>query len=107
MSTLKDEIVEPAVALAVLPDDASMRDWEEYLVVRTRIEGVDLTGGGGLLTGVVRQVLQSSLEVELWDHLGCESYEASGRGAGDSPTSRQRWRTSTSSAPGARGTVRT
>jgi hypothetical protein len=37
---------------------------------------VALTGEGGLLTGLVRQVLQTGLEVELDDHLG------NGRGLG-------------------------
>ena len=37
-----------------------------------RAEGVELTGDGGLLTGLVRQVLQTGLEVEMTDHLGYE-----------------------------------
>ncbi len=53
-----------------LPDDAAMRDWAEELVARARAEGVELTGDGGLLTGLVRQVLQTGLEVELEEHLG-------------------------------------
>ena len=42
-----------------------MRNWAELLVARERIEGVDLTGDGGLLTGLAREVLQCGLEVEM------------------------------------------
>ena len=51
-------------------DEAAMRDWAELLVARARAEGVELTGDGGLLTGLVRQVLQCGLEVEMAEHLG-------------------------------------
>ena len=67
-----------------LPDDAAMREWAEELVARARAEGVELTGDGGLLTGLVRQVLQTGLEVELEQHLGYEPYDPAGRGSGNS-----------------------
>jgi transposase-like protein len=67
-----------------LPDDAAMREWAEELVARARAEGVELTGDGGLLTGLVRQVLQTGLEVELEEHLGYEPYDPVGRGSGNS-----------------------
>ena len=47
-------------------------------------EGVELTGDGGLLTGLVRQVLQTGLEVELEEHLGYEPYDPAGRNSGNS-----------------------
>ena len=49
-----------------------MRDWAAELVERARSEGVELTGDNGLLTALVRQVLQTGLEVEMTDHLGYE-----------------------------------
>ena len=61
-----------------------MRDWAEELVARARDEGVELTGEGGLLTDLVRQVLQTGLEVELGEHLGYEPYDPAGRGSGNS-----------------------
>lgn len=67
-----------------LPDDAAMREWAEELVARARAEGVELTGDGGLLTGLVRQVLQTGLEVELEEHLGYELYDPAGRNSGNS-----------------------
>src|SRR5437588_10323765 len=69
----------PAVA-----DAPARREWAEMLVARARDEGVDLTGEGGLLTAMVRQVLQTGLEVELADHLGYEPYDPAGRGSGNS-----------------------
>ena len=61
-----------------------MQDWAELLVERARSEGVELTGDGGLLTGLVRQVLQTGLEVEMADHLGYERHAPEGRGSGNS-----------------------
>ncbi len=37
-----------------------------------------------LLTSMVREVLQTGLDVEMADHLGHEPYEAIGRGTGNS-----------------------
>jgi putative transposase len=61
-----------------------MRDWAAELVERARSEGVELTGDDGLLTGLVRQVLQKGLEVEMTDHLGYEPHAIEGRGSGNS-----------------------
>ena len=65
-------------------DEAAMRDWAELLVARARAEGVELTGDGGLLTGLVRLVLQCGLEVEMAEHLGYERNAVEGRGSGNS-----------------------
>lgn len=67
-----------------LPDAAAMKDWAELFVARARAEGVELTGDGGLLTGLVRQVLQTGLEVEMTEHLGYERNAVEGRGSGNS-----------------------
>src|SRR5438270_12674944 len=68
----------------VAGDDAAMRAWAEELVARARDEGVELTGDNGLLTGLVRQVLQTGLEVEMSDHLGYERHAPQGKGTGNS-----------------------
>jgi putative transposase len=65
-------------------DESAMRAWAEALVARAREEGVELTGDGGLLTALVRRVLQTSLEVEMTDHLGYERHAREGRGSGNS-----------------------
>jgi transposase-like protein len=79
---------DPAVGGEVLPAVSagpdSMRAWAQALVDRARGEGVALTGEEGLLTSMVREVLQAGLDVEMADHLGYEHYEPSGRGSGNS-----------------------
>src|SRR6516165_11191805 len=65
-------------------DDQAMRAWAEELVARARSEGVELTGDNGLLTALVRRVLQTGLEVEMTDHLGYERHAIEGRGSGNS-----------------------
>jgi putative transposase len=79
-----DMSVMPARSVPAVSDEAAMREWAELLVARARGEGVDLTGEGGLLTGLVRQVLQTGLEVEMADHLGYERHDPAGRGSGNS-----------------------
>ncbi|MDE0067764.1 MAG: transposase [Acidimicrobiaceae bacterium] len=71
--------------LPVLPasdgsvDEVEMRDWAELLVAGARSEGVELTGDGGLLTGLARQVLQCGLGVEMSGHLGYGRHAVEGR----------------------------
>jgi putative transposase len=75
----------PAVrSVPLVGDEPAMRDWAAELVARAHAEGVELTGENGLLTGLVRQVLQTGLEVEMTDHLGYERHAAVGRGSGNS-----------------------
>ena len=61
-----------------------MRDFAQQLVARAKADGVELTGADGLLTAMVRQVLQTGLEVELADHLGYEPYDRAGNNSGNS-----------------------
>jgi len=49
----------------VVPDGVA-----EQLLAAAKAQGVSLTGPGGLLTGLTRQVLESALEAELTEHLG-------------------------------------
>jgi transposase-like protein len=66
-------------------DDAAldMAGSARELVSRARSQGVELTGDDGLLTAMVRQVLQTGLNVELAEHLGYEPYAPTGRGSGN------------------------
>src|SRR5262245_10214979 len=78
---------EPAGPPRMVPlvgDEPAMREWADELVAGARTEGEELTGESGLLTAVVRQVLQTGLEVELTDHLGYEPHAVEGRGSGNS-----------------------
>ena len=52
----------------------------EQLVAQAREQGVALTGPGGLLSGLTKQVLQTALEAELTEHLGHEHGEPPGPG---------------------------
>ncbi len=75
---------ETGAPAAVAFEADGLRGWAEALVDRARSEGVSLTGEGGLLTSMVREVLQTGLDVEMADHLGYGPYEAIGRGSGNS-----------------------
>jgi putative transposase len=71
-------------SVELVPRDGSMRDWAEQLVARSRAEGIELTGSDGLLTALMRTVLQTGLEVEMADHLGYGPHDPAGRGTGNS-----------------------
>lgn len=76
---------ESEVLPAAVPAGAdSRRAWAQALVDRARSEGVALTGEDGLLTSMVREVLQAGLDVEMSEHLGYEPYETAGRNSGNS-----------------------
>ena len=60
-----------------------MREWAEQLVARAREDGLALTGEGGLLTDLMRHVLQTGLEVEMAEDLGYERGGAPPGGAGN------------------------
>ncbi len=73
-----------AVPASEAVGEAAMKDWAERLVAQARADGVELTGDGGLLTGLVRQVPRIGLEVEMSEHLGYERHAVAGRGSGNS-----------------------
>ncbi len=88
-SSTTSSVVEPAKGsvpriVPLVGDVPAMREWAEELVERARTQGVELTGDNGLLTALVRQVLQTGLDVELSDHLGYEPHAVAGRGSGNS-----------------------
>ena len=64
-----------STAGATAPD---LSDLADQLVAAARTSGVELTGPGGLLTGLTKQVLETALDVELTEHLGHERHERSG-----------------------------
>jgi transposase-like protein len=57
-----------------------LEDLAEQLVAAARTRGVELTGPGGLLTGLTKQVLETALEVEMTGHLGHDRHERSAAG---------------------------
>ena len=76
--------IERVLSDLLLSPDASLAMFAERLVDQAKHDGVSLTGEGGLLTGLVQQVLQSALETEMTDHLGYEQHSSSGWGSGNS-----------------------
>jgi transposase-like protein len=62
------------------PAPADLSAVAEQLVAAARTQGVELTGPGGLLTGLTKQVLETALDAELVEHLGHERGERSGSG---------------------------
>jgi putative transposase len=83
MSSERNHSTETGEAGLALPA-GDMSEWAEALVAQARTDGLELTGEGGLLTGLIRQVLQTGLEVEMADHLGYDRYSPEGRGSGNS-----------------------
>ena len=84
---MENEEIEVPVTVSpelVLPPDASLALVAERLVEQARHDQVSLTGEGGLLTGLVQQVLQSALETEMADHVGYEQHSSDGWGSGNS-----------------------
>src|SRR5437879_13894163 len=65
-------------------DDPGLAALAEGLVSAARAQGVQLTGPGGLLTDLTRQVLETALQVEMAEHLGYEHSDPSGHGSGNS-----------------------
>jgi len=75
-----DDVIERSIVsystleAAVVPD---MKELARQMVAGAKTGGVALTGDGGLLTALTKQVLQTALEVELEEHLGYESGDRS------------------------------
>uniref|UniRef100_UPI001B80C313 transposase n=1 Tax=Streptosporangium amethystogenes TaxID=2002 RepID=UPI001B80C313 len=65
-------------------DEASDRELVGRLVDQARAEGLELVGENGLLGRLTKLVLESALEGEITDHLGCDKHERAGRQTGNS-----------------------
>ena len=74
---------------AVTPSDETNaqrpdRSLAEQLVDEAKADGRSLVGPGGLLADLTKQVLETSLEVEMEDHVGYAKHAAEGRNLGNS-----------------------
>jgi transposase-like protein len=83
-NTTTNEVGGPPQVVPLPGDGPAMREWANELVERARRDGVELTGEGGLLTGLVRQVMQTSLETEMTGHVGYAPHAVEGRNSGNS-----------------------
>ncbi len=72
------ETIEPVDMDAVL-DEEQTQQLAQRLVDQARVEGVDLVGPGGVLTGLTKRVLETALEEEMADHLGYDKHDPVGR----------------------------
>jgi len=72
------ETIEPVAA----PID--QQQLAQSLVEAARVDGVELIGPGGLLTGLTKTVLETALEAELSEHLGYDKHDPAGRNRGNS-----------------------
>lgn len=64
--------------------DADLSVIAGHLVDQARVDGIALTGDGGLLPALVARVLETGLQAELTEHLGYERHAVDGRGSGNS-----------------------
>ena len=74
------ETIEPVK----MGEDDEQRQMAQDLVDRARASGLGLTGPGGLLTGLTKQVLETALEEEISEHLGYDKHDPAGRNGGNS-----------------------
>ena len=54
------------------------------LVRQARVEGVALTGPGGLLKALTKTVIETALDEEMAEHLGYDKHDPVGRNRGNS-----------------------
>jgi putative transposase len=64
--------------------ERSVQELAVELFERAKSEGVSLVGPGGLLSGLTKTVLETSLEAELTEHLGYEPHDPAGHHSGNS-----------------------
>jgi putative transposase len=81
------DVIDATVSEAAAGGPAGERSVQELaaeLFERAKAEGVSLVGPGGLLSGLTKTVLETSLEAELTEHLGYEPYDPTGHHSGNS-----------------------
>ena len=81
---MSDHDVAVATPLEETGEERPDQTLAEQLVDQARAEGKDLVGPDGLLADLTKQVLETSLEVEMDEHLGYEKHAVEGRNGGNS-----------------------
>ena len=54
------------------------------IIEQAQAQGLQLTGEGGLLPGMIKQAVEAAMGAEMTDHLGYDSYAIEGRGSSNS-----------------------
>ena len=62
--------------ISAVPEQIDTQQLAQRLVERARVEGVDLVGPGGLLTGLTKTVLETALEAEMSEHVGYDKHDS-------------------------------
>lgn len=56
----------------------------DLIIEKARAEGLQLTGQGGLLPGMIKKAVESAMNAEMTQHLGYEKHAVDGHGSGNS-----------------------
>ena len=56
----------------------------DRIIDQAQAEGLQLTGKGGLLPGMIKKAVESAMNAEITQHLGYDRYAVDGRGSGNS-----------------------
>jgi putative transposase len=70
--------------ISPMPEQIDQQQLAQQLVEQARVDGVDLVGPGGLLTGLTKTVLETALDAELSEHLGYDKHDPAGRNSQNS-----------------------
>lgn len=64
--------------------DAGLDSEIAKIIEQAQVQGLQLTGEGGLLPGMIKQAVEAAIGAEMTDHLGYDRYAVEGRGSGNS-----------------------
>src|SRR5215831_16692579 len=67
-----------------MPAQIDQQQLAQQLVEKARVDGVELVGPGGLLSGLTKSVLETALEAEMSEHLGYDKHDPMGRNGANS-----------------------
>jgi len=67
--------------LVPMATPVDQRELAEQLLAQAKEQGIDLVGPGGLLNRLTKNVLETTLDAEMHEHLGYEKHDPAGRGS--------------------------
>ena len=66
------------------PARIAQQQFAQQLVEAAKADGVELVGSDGLSTGLTKALLETALDAEMTEHLGCDRHDPAGRGGENS-----------------------